>query len=277
MRQDSASTKTSPFFSVLMSSYNNESTVSDSIKSVLDQIFKDFELILINDGSTDNTGTIMQSFSDNNRNISYHSNNQNIGKSLSFNLGALLARGKYLAIADADDIWLPEKLHKQFCFLVDNAEIDVLGGQLFRFGDWGISGYPTNLPLANNEIRKIFSRSRMAVNNPTVVIRKEVFLSIGGYRGYFRRNEDLDFFIRLNSCDINFANLPDVLLYYRTQSQIQPIKYWIIAEYGRQKILLENTNVFSKLFPVLILTKIILDYCKLFFSYIFLRIKDFRV
>jgi len=266
-----------PFFSVIMCSHNNSATVDAAIQSILNQSFRNYELLLIDDGSTDETGTIMSQYPMRFSGISFFENLRNIGKPLSMNLGVLSARGEYIAIADADDIWLSEKLSKQFDYLLRHPGTDVLGGQLVRFGEWGKSHRPTKLPLTNSTISDSFNRGQMAINNPTAVIRKSSFLSVGGHRGYFLRNEDFDLFLRMYKSRFSFANLPEVLIEYRTASRIQTLRYWITAEFGRQQILIANSPLLFRVIPLLRLPMILRDLLKLLLAYLKLQILDRNV
>ena len=109
--------KETPLISVILPVYNCEKYIRDSIQSILDQVFNDFELIIINDGSTDNTFGIIKSFSDD-RIILV--NQVNHGLTFSLNVGLSLAKGKYIARMDADDISLPDRFKKQVNFLSEN-------------------------------------------------------------------------------------------------------------------------------------------------------------
>lgn len=259
-----------PFFSVLLCSYNNFETIREAVDSVLNQEFKNFELILVNDGSTDRTPDVMQEYSIKYDFISYLTFAENIGKPLSINLAALKSNGKYLAIADADDIWHKDKLDIQFNELNIRPNLDVLGGQVMRFGEWGRSSKPTNLPLTNSEIRKMFKRRKMGVNNPTAVIRREAFLNIGGHRGYFRRNEDFDLFYRMHLNGNIFGNVSNVLTDYRTNSEFQKLGYWIRTEIGKQEIIFANGRKLYRWIPIIMRPTFLFDFVRLALSYILL-------
>jgi len=260
--------------SVIMACFNNEETVEEAVQAVLKQSYRNFELILIDDGSTDQTGIILDKIAKENSSIRFVRNSRNIGKPLSVNLGVLISSGEYFAIADGDDLWFHDKLERQVGILLSDIEIDVLGGQLIRFGDWGESHHPTKLPLSNFEIHRLFSRGIMAVNNPTAVIRKSAFLSVGGHKGYFRRNEDFDLFLRMYKNGMVFRNMEEILIKYRTKSRIQKWNYWLRTEIGRQEILISNSNRLIRFFPILKLPIIIRDFIRLGIIFIYLRIKE---
>ena len=105
--------------SIVMCVYNGSKYISESIKSALNQSFKNFELIIINDGSTDTTEKIVKSFND--RRIRYYYQ-KNQGAAASRNYGIKNSRGQYIAILDSDDICLPERLEKQYYFLENNPD-----------------------------------------------------------------------------------------------------------------------------------------------------------
>ena len=106
--------------SIIMPSYNTAKYISDSIKSVLAQTYKNWELIIVDDCSTDNTDEIVGDFLSDER-IRYLKNEKNSGAAVSRNYALREARGKWIAFLDSDDLWLPEKLEKQLAFMVENG------------------------------------------------------------------------------------------------------------------------------------------------------------
>ena len=106
--------------SIIMPSYNTAKYISDSIKSVLAQTYKNWELIIVDDCSTDNTDEIVGEFLADER-IRYLKNEKNSGAAVSRNYALREARGKWIAFLDSDDLWLPEKLEKQLAFMVENG------------------------------------------------------------------------------------------------------------------------------------------------------------
>ena len=118
--------------SVILPVFNGEKFLTESINSILNQSFKKFELIVINDGSTDNSYEYIKKFKD--TRLSVINNDKNIGLSNSLNKGILVAKGKYIARMDQDDISLPDRLKKQVAFMDDNPGIGVCGTWLQTFG-----------------------------------------------------------------------------------------------------------------------------------------------
>ena len=116
--------KNDPKISVVMAVYNGEKYLREAIDSILNQTFKDFEFIIVNDGSTDRTREILESFIDP-RIVLIHQEHMGLTKSL--NRGIALAKGKYIARQDADDISMAERLEKQFNFLESHENVALLG------------------------------------------------------------------------------------------------------------------------------------------------------
>ena len=119
--------------SVILPTYNNEGTIFDSIKSILNQSYQDFELIIINDCSTDKTKQVIESFDDNR--IIYLENNKNIGRSKSRNMAIKIAKGDFIAVMDGDDISVPNRLSKQLKYLIENPKIDLVASNIIFFTD----------------------------------------------------------------------------------------------------------------------------------------------
>ena len=125
-------TKT-PKISVLMSAYNSEKYISESIESILNQTFKDFEFIIINDGSSDNTAKIIQKYAEKDERIRFINSKQNQGIIAALNPGFSMCRGEYIARMDSDDISLPKRFEKQIEYMDKHSECGVLGTSIIIF------------------------------------------------------------------------------------------------------------------------------------------------
>ena len=115
-----------------MTVHNGEKHLSEAIDGILNQTFKDFEFLVIDDGSTDGSADIIQSYKD--VRIRFISNGKNLSVPVSLNMGLNLARGEYIARMDCDDISLPQRLEKQVQFMDANPEVGVCGTWLETFG-----------------------------------------------------------------------------------------------------------------------------------------------
>lgn len=156
--------------SIILPAFNVEGTISNTIKSVLNQTYKDFELIILNDGSTDSTEQIITSFKD--ERIVYIKNNINLGLIKSLNKAISISRGEYIARIDGDDLWITEdKLKKQVDFLERNKEYVLIGTQaIFKKKDKLVK---SKYPLSDGDIRKNILRKNPFVHS-TVMFRKNI-------------------------------------------------------------------------------------------------------
>ena len=187
----------SPTVSVIIPTYNRAHLVGWAIQSVLDQTYQDFEIIVVDDGSNDNTKGVVKSFKDSR--VCYVRHEQNEGGAAARNTGIKVAQGKYIAFQDSDDEWLPEKLEKQMKVFV-NAPAKV--GVVYT-GFWRIEGYrKTYIPSAkinqkDGDIHNELLKGNF-VNTPTAVVRKECFKKIGMFDERLPRRQDWDLFIRIS-------------------------------------------------------------------------------
>lgn len=199
--------------SVLMPVYNGEKFLKDAIESILNQTFKDFELIIINDGSSDNPKNVLSAFND--TRIKYFENEINRGIVVTLNKGIELSVGKYIVRHDQDDISLPDRFEKQFAFMENNPDIAVCGTYLSMFGS--SQNVIWKFPVTNDDIvcNLLFS---VVINHPTVIMRRE-FLNQNNFKYDEEHNgaEDYDLWVRIAKHH-KLANLPEALLLYRIHS-----------------------------------------------------------
>jgi glycosyltransferase involved in cell wall biosynthesis len=201
-----------PRISVVMAVYNGGAYTSQAIESILGQTFTDFELILVNDGSSDGTADLFASYAD--PRIRILTNEQNIGLTRSLNRGIQASRGEYIARQDADDISLPERLAAQLEFLERNPAVGLVGsgarwidaqGSLIR--DW----IPISGPRRIQEML-LFS---VPFLHGTFMIRSACLANAGGgYDEEIPVAQDCDLLLRLSElCDID--NIQQILYLYR--------------------------------------------------------------
>lgn len=201
-----------PLASVVMSVFNGERFLREAIESILDQSFRNFEFVVINDGSTDGTPSMLDSYARRDPRVrAYHQENKGLIESL--NRGCALARGKYFARMDADDLAVRDRLQWQIEFMDRHAEIAVVGGAVERIDSAGRALYCQHYPVENEEIKSALPLF-CPFEHPAVVIRKEAFLSVGGYRRFFVDAEDYDLWLRIAQ-RWRLANLKGVVLKHR--------------------------------------------------------------
>ena len=205
-------TSEAPKVTVLMSVYNGEKYLAEAVDSILNQTFRDFEFLIINDGSTDATADILERYQRSDNRITVY-NQENQGLIASLNRGCQLARGEYVARMDADDVSLPERLAKQVQFMDTHPDIGVVGTWVEymdengrRLGEWH---YPTAPGVIGWHL--LFW---CCLAHPSVVMRRDVFLQLGFYRPQALHAEDYDLWSRAVTVT-RLANIPEVLLRYR--------------------------------------------------------------
>lgn len=207
-----------PLISVLMPVYNCELYIKEAIESVLSQTFVDFELIIIDDFSTDTTLQLCNLFSD--ERIIIIAKDKNSGYTNSLNYGLSIARGKYIARMDGDDICMPERFEKQIAFLETNSDIVLCGTSYGVIGQKGIS----LLPEIHEEI-KIKLLAGNCIVHPSVMFRKETLVTNNlRYDAAMEPAEDYDLWVRLSHIG-KLHNLQECLLQYRVHdSQVSAIR-----------------------------------------------------
>ncbi len=185
-----------PKVSVLMSCYNGERWLGEAIKSVLNQSFENFEFIIVDDGSTDNSSEIIKRFAEQDTRIIVITKS-NTGLSDSLNVGIQQARGEWIARLDADDICEPERLEKQLTKVGGNPDLVYVGSGLYEIGECGNISKTFHYPEGHRSLLKNLTTTRKFPPHSSAFYRTEIVRSIGGYRGTLRRAEDHDLWLRL--------------------------------------------------------------------------------
>lgn len=203
-----------PKISVLMSVYNGAKYLKESIGSILGQTFPDFELIIIDDGSTDHSLKMIKGFAQRDSRIRVMINPQNLGLTRALNRGLKEARGEYVARQDADDLSLPTRLATQYHYLEKNPQVFLVGSSAMIINHRGqIIGHykKSNLP---SEIARKLTRKNQIIHS-SITFHNEKML----YREKFQYAQDYDFFLRLLTQKKIITNLAAYLIQYRYQPQ----------------------------------------------------------
>ncbi|MBP0018240.1 MAG: glycosyltransferase [Cyanobacteria bacterium SBLK] len=205
-----------PKISVVIPAYNAEKTIAKTIQSVLDQTFKDFEIIVINDGSSDRTLEIVESFVDSRIQIYSY---PNTGAAISRNRGISLASGEFLALLDADDLWTADKLTAQFQALQDYSEAGVAYSwtdyidESDRFVRSGL-----HLSANGNVLPELLVHNFLE-NGSNPLIRSPIIQEVGQFDPHLLASMDWDFYLRLaNFCHFIVVPRPQVLYRISTTS-----------------------------------------------------------
>ena len=193
--------------SILIPVYNTPiQYIKDCVDSIESQTFKEYEVIIVNDGSNENVSNFLKTLVKENWNL-FEKNKEGISKAL--NLGIKKSKYDLICRMDADDIMLPERLQKQFDYFQNN-QVDILGGQMELFGDiCSVTSHPVLVT------RDIMRYKDWFMNHPTVMFKKELILKMGGYNPDFDGTEDLELWCRSLSNGLILRNLTDIIVRHR--------------------------------------------------------------
>ena len=240
-----------PKISIIMSAYNEGATIHYAIESIQAQTFSCWELIVVDDGSIDETRSIIKSYVDSDSRIKLIENVSNIGLPLSLNKAIKHSKADLIARADADDINIINRLEVQYSYMIKNQDVDVLGT-----GAWllGKDGKRIDKPVLLENFKR---GSRASVIkpfffHPSVMIRKSFFKKVGVYDGVYLLAEDLELWIRGSNMGCIYENIALPLIEYRTGGYVKSWKSIFIRTKTLAKIVKKH-NVINGYLSVLTL------------------------
>lgn len=255
---------TSPLVSVVMPCYNTEKYLIHATNSILEQTFKNWELIMIDDCSSDTTWEIMNKLASSNSRIRIFKNSTNMKICKTLNYGIEQAKGKYIVRMDSDDWSFPNRLEKQVSFMENNPQVGVSGGMI-QICDSDLN-FKKNRSYnkADTEIRKkLFRYSPFA--HPATIWRKDIMRQAGLYNPSLIVAQDYDLYFRMGALS-EFANLDDTLLKLRihtksssqTKSRLQEkntlyIRLKAVFEYGYDMSLTDKLYLFLQLMSMFLI------------------------
>jgi glycosyltransferase involved in cell wall biosynthesis len=201
--------------SVVMPVYNSGQLIHNTIISILNQTYEDFEFIIVNDASKDDTLNIIKEYQKKDKRIKIINNNKNLGISLASNKGLDIAKGKYIAMMDHDDISLPERFEKQIKYLEKNKDVFLIGtGNKYIDKEGNILNKIKTITNPDKIKKEIISGTNR-ICHPSIMFRNETKIR---YREKIYYAQDVDFFLQLLSENKVLTNLPDVLFHYRVHN-----------------------------------------------------------
>ena len=203
--------KAMPQISVVIPSYNYAHFISDAIRSVLAQTFRDFEIIVVDDGSTDNTQGVVAQFGKQVRYI-YQANQ---GPCAARNTGIKASQGQFVALLDADDVWLPKKLELQLPLLEAHSQVGLVYSGMYLFDSETsaiIGEHPISRCHEGHVLRQLYLDQ--FVPSPTPLIRREVFDRVGLFDETMIGPDDWDMWLRI-AANYDFAFVAEPLAMYR--------------------------------------------------------------
>lgn len=247
---------------VLMSTYNDEKYIRESIESVLKQDYIDFEFIIIDDGSTDKTLEIIEEYEKVDERIRLIKNEKNKGLSYNLNEGVKISNADYIVRMDADDISHSNRLSTQIRVLTDNPNIDILGSYANEINEYGELIKIKKVPLNHKQIyRQLWTCPFI---HPSVIFKRISIIEAGNYNKELRRRQDYDLWFRCAQKGLVFQNIDVPLIDYRIHytnyyrkndfkvnaNQFQlGIKGSFINRLGFMSYLGVTINFISQLFP----------------------------
>ncbi len=203
-----------PIVSIITPTFNRARFIGQAVESVLAQTIGDYELLIIDDGSTDNTAEVVAPFLGDHR-IQYQVQ-RNLGQSVARNKGLKAARGEFICFLDSDDAWVPDKLEYQLAVMDHNPEVDIVHGDEIIIDEQGHE-------LSRENIRRysgIISRQLLADNSVsinTAMVRRHCFDALGGFNTGYGVADDYELWLRF-STRYKFLYVPSYFGYYRVMS-----------------------------------------------------------
>jgi glycosyltransferase involved in cell wall biosynthesis len=201
---------------VLLPGYNTAAYLAEAVRSVLAQTFREFDLLVIDDGSTDDTLAVAQELARSDARIRVLTQ-PNAGIAHTMNRGIDLARGEWVACMHGDDVMLPHRLERQVAFLSENPDLDVASALVYLVDGRGRRIGAQRSPFtARGAAAEYVRRSRPIVfNHPCAIFRKSAVQGVGGYRQAFWPAEDMDLWTRMAERGHGILVQPEYLLHYR--------------------------------------------------------------
>lgn len=200
--------------SIIMGIYNCEQTIAETIDSIEKQTYKDWELIMCDDGSIDHTYEIAQEYARKNEKIKLLKNNKNVGLAQTLNNCLNHCIGDYIMRHDGDDLMVRDRIEKQVEYMINHQDCDVCGSGAYLFDESGVWG--TRQP------EKFPSKESMVLGaqfiHPTVIIKHEKLLEVNGYSDNEitrQRLEDYDLWLKFFEKEYNLHNIQEPLIYFR--------------------------------------------------------------
>ena len=260
----------SPKVSIIIPTYNRADLLPRAINSVLNQTFQDFELIIVDDGSTDNTKQVVEEFQKKDKRIKYIWQ-ENSGLPTSRNTGIENTQGEYIALLDDDDVWLNKKLEIQL------NKIEKNNHELF-FSNWYFWDSETNQknkafnfnPLNNEkDLFKLFVKKNIGCSS-TVIIKKAKLEKVGYFDEKLKSSEDYDLWLRfiLNNARVGFDEEP-LCLYRQHMKQMSSNQY--IMRISRLKVfykIIKKHPCYLIKYPILTKKIFSLQSYKLFYNFL---------
>lgn len=248
-------------FSIIIPAYNASDYLAETLDSALNQTFSDFEILVIDDGSTDNTVEVVNRYQKLDPRVKLISQ-ENQGVSQARNTGIQAARGQYLAFLDSDDIWFPDNLEFHLNHFQTDSKLGISFARVeFINPDGSPTGQSSSLRLKNISPYHLYMENLLCTPSNSV-IRKEVFVEIGGFNKALSGYADIELFLRVSHAGWDVKGINQVLVGYRTSTggmsaQLQKMEEeWyifneIVSQYAPDLVSLHHSEAKAYLFRYL--------------------------
>jgi glycosyltransferase involved in cell wall biosynthesis len=244
-----------PKISIIMITRNRASFLTQAIKSAQNQSFIDWELIVSDDDSNDDTVTVLASIITNDSRIKYFKNTPALGISGNRNKTISISSGKYIAVLDSDDFWIDNnKLQKQYDFLEANPDYVLIGSNIKIIDEKGNFLKETTFATENEAIRKEILKNNQ-IPHSTILMRKNLIEKVGNYNEKISCVEDLDLFLKLGKLG-KFKNLPEITTAYTRHSSGASHQKKIAMAWNHFMIILKNFGKYPNWFSALVWAKL---------------------
>jgi len=234
-----------PLVSVIIPTFNREKFIGEALHSILQQTFLDFEIIVIDDGSTDGTADVIKLFPTDKLRYIYQKNR---GRSNARNHALRLAKGSYIAFLDSDDLYLPSKLELQVSYMEEHPEVGMIYTSAYCMDESGNSiNHHYDAKVSGWIYKDIAFFVPVTITLPTVMARREVFDKVGGFDEKMERFEDTDMWRRISKCYlIDAIAKPTCKLRTHSDNSLisqDPQKIVTALDYYSAKIFREDTDM----------------------------------
>lgn len=233
-----------PIISVVMTVFNGERFVKEAIDSILGQSFGNFEFIIVDNASTDNTKRIVRSYND--KRIFLVENQENLGQTKALNIGIRKSKGAFIARMDADDISMPERLRLQLDFLNRNDSVAVVGCWHEEIDEYGKHVKYFKLPVDPLEIKcYLISPGELAyycISHSTTLMKRDALFETGLYNEVYR-TQDYDLWVRMAKSH-KLTNLNRFLVKHRSTAKQQSKEFRKEVELECEKIIISNISFY---------------------------------
>jgi glycosyltransferase involved in cell wall biosynthesis len=209
--------KSNPLVSVLVATYNSEDFIEKTLDSLLEQTYKDLEILVCDDTSSDSTVNIVKSYQEKDNRIVLMQNSKNLGISLNMNNGIHKAKGEYIAILDADDWAYPYRIEEQVKVMEQDKNVVLCSGYMHICDENLNVKTLRKYPLTDKEIRKAIVRYN-PISHPASMWRKSAILKTSLYNKRFPINRDYDLLVRISEFG-KYQNIPKPLIKYRVRKE----------------------------------------------------------